>query len=104
MRGADFLVARGLDKILERLIESIYDKKYKVNYIEKISEETNKIIKQRRTQLEKMAIEHVASEIDFENLNKPKQKNDNENQKSKTSVGVGVPDDPQKERRIKWKT
>lgn len=75
MKGASFLKARNLDKILEKLIESLYKKNYKVNYIEKISEENAKIIKQRKEQLEKMAIETISSQIDFENINKKPESN-----------------------------
>lgn len=75
MKGANFLKARSLDKILEKLIESLYKQSYKVNYIEKISEENAKIIKQRKQQLEKMAIENIASQIDFENINKKPESN-----------------------------
>ena len=84
MKGADFLNARGINVILEKLIESLYMKKYKVIYIERISEETLKILEQRKKHLEVMALEQVASSINIEkneesNIHKKQNNKPNDN-------------------------
>ncbi len=70
IKGANFLIARGLDKTLEKLIESLYKKKYKVTYIENLSEEIKNIIKKRKEQLEKTALEKLTSTITIESAEK----------------------------------
>ena len=72
MKGADFLNARGLNVVLEKLIDSLYMKKYKVIYTERISEETLKILEQRKKHLEDMALEQVASSINIEKIEENK--------------------------------
>lgn len=75
VKGADFLKVRKLDKMLEKLIESLYKEKYNVIYIENISNETNQAIENRKKSLEKIAIENITSTIDFENLNNKSKSN-----------------------------
>lgn len=86
MKGADFLNARGLNVVLEKLIESLYMKKYKVTYIERISEETLKILEQRKKHLEIMALEKVATSIDIEKNeeNKIHKKQNNKSKENKS--------------------
>ena len=86
MKGADFLNARGLNVVLEKLIESLYMKKYKVIYTERISEETLKILEQRKKHLEDMALEQVASSINIEKIeeNKVHKKQSNKINENKT--------------------
>ena len=86
MKGADFLNARGLNVVLEKLIESLYMKKYKVIYTERISEETLKILEQRKKHLEDMALEQVASSINIEKIeeNKVHKKQNNKTNENKT--------------------
>ncbi len=85
MKGADFLNARGLNVVLEKLIESLYMKKYKVIYTERISEETLKILEQRKKHLEDMALEQVASSINIEKIeeNKVHKKQSNKTNENK---------------------
>ncbi len=104
MKGADFLNARGLNVVLEKLIESLYMKKYKVTYIERISEETLKILEQRKKHLEIMALEKVATSIDIEKNeenkihkkqnNKPKENKSKEKETKQVSQNDYVPAPP----------
>ena len=85
MKGADFLNARGLNVVLGKLIESLYMKKYKVIYTERISKETLKILEQRKKHLEDMALEQVASSINIEKIeeNKVHKKQNNKTNENK---------------------
>ena len=57
VKGADFLKAKSFDKELRKLIKNIYGKDYKIELIEKISEEDLKIAKERMKRAEKLAVE-----------------------------------------------
>ncbi len=63
VKGADFLIARGFDKILENIIMNFYDEKYKVKYIEKIDEQMVHKYEENARLTEKLAIELAEQEI-----------------------------------------
>lgn len=62
VKGAEFLTARGFNKILEQIFFSVYKKTYKVNFMEKLSEETVELYENRAKQAEKLAIEVAKQE------------------------------------------
>ena len=62
VKGADFLIARGFDKTLEKTLKSLYGKTYKVKYIEDIQEEEMQKIEQKCKLTEKYEIEKAISE------------------------------------------
>ena len=59
MKGKMVLVAKGFDQILSKIIEDIYGLKYKVQFVENISEEAVKQYMEHAMQLEKEAIAHA---------------------------------------------
>jgi len=69
VKGKEFLEARKLDKILETLINDIYDKKYKINLIENLSEETMNLLENKSIEAQKQAIEIAKREIILEKEN-----------------------------------
>ncbi len=66
VKGADFLVARGFDKALEKTLKGLYAKRYKVTYVENLQEEDMKKIEQKCKLTEKYEIEKAISEIGVE--------------------------------------
>ena len=56
MKGKMVLDAKGFDQILSKIIEDVYGKKYKITFVENISEEAVKEYMQHAMQLEKEAI------------------------------------------------
>ena len=66
VKGADFLTARGFDKVLENTLKSLYGKAYKVSYIEDLQEEEMQKIKQKCELTEKYEIEKAISEVSVE--------------------------------------
>ena len=66
VKGADFLTARGFDKILEKAILNFYNEKYKVKYIEKIDEKIVHKYEENARLTEKLAIELASQEIQVE--------------------------------------
>ena len=96
VKGADFLVARGFNKVIEDFIYNIYRQKIKVECIEKIDEELVKKYEENARRAEKMAIELAEQEISWEEEknnteikvnNKEKLKN-NENQNSMQTIAT----------------
>ncbi|MCI8482219.1 MAG: hypothetical protein HFJ27_03945 [Clostridia bacterium] len=63
VKGADFLVARGFDKALEKTLKSLYKEAYKVTYVEDLQEEDMKKIEQSYKLTEKYEIEKAISEM-----------------------------------------
>ena len=63
VKGADFLQARGFDKILEDTLKNLYSQNYKVNYIEQLQEETIQEIARKSKLTEKFAIEKASQEL-----------------------------------------
>ncbi len=63
IKGAEFLIARGIQKKLESIIFNLYETNYKVNFIEEIKEETIKAIENKSKLTEKFAIEKASQEI-----------------------------------------
>ena len=96
VKGADFLAARGFNKVIEDFIYNIYRQKIKVECIEKIDEELVKKYEENARRAEKMAIELAEQEISWEEEknnteikvnNKEKLKN-NENQNSMQTIAT----------------
>ena len=89
IRGADFLRARKLDRELERVIKNLFGYNYKIEFVEKINEEDEKILEEKREFSKKQAIEkaleHMAigEEIAEKKVQKQKgKKSQNENNKN----------------------
>ena len=57
IQGADFLRARKLDKELEKVINDLFGKDYKIKFVEKIDETEEKQLKERQDLSKKKAIE-----------------------------------------------
>ena len=70
VRGADFLIARGFDKILERAILNFYNEKFKVTYVEEIDEQIIHKYEENARLTEKLAIELAKQEIHVEEKEK----------------------------------
>ena len=92
IKGADFLRGRKLDRELERVINNLFGYNYKVEFVEKINEEEEKALEEKRNQSKKMAIqkalEHMAigEKIAEEKANKAKSaKSNKENNKDEKS-------------------
>ncbi len=62
IKGADFLKSKKTDKELEKVLENIFGKKYKVNLEEKLSQEEIKEIKEEIAEVQKKAIEQIEEE------------------------------------------
>jgi len=65
-KGKEFLIAKGFDKILSKLLLDIYGKKYKVSYIEDISEELLKKRLKEAEELQKQVILEAQKEAVIE--------------------------------------
>jgi len=98
VKGAEFLEARGFEKILETLLKNYYNANYRVKYIEKLSMEKLEKYENRAKLAEKLAIELAQAEANLE----PENNNvgadsisENQERNAAKCVGVGVPDDPQ---------
>ena len=78
MKGAEYLTARGFNKILEELIFNLYGKKYKVEYVERLDEELLKKYAESAKRAERLAIElaeqEIVSDIGAEEITIPKEK------------------------------
>lgn len=75
VKGADFLQARGFEKILEDTLKSLYSQNYKVRYIEELEEETIEEIARKSKLTEKFAIEKASQELqEMEQIAKEEQK------------------------------
>lgn len=85
IKGADFLRARKLDRELERIINNLFGYNYKVEFVEKINEEDEKALEEKREFSKKQAIEkaleHMAigEQIAEERVNKEKKEKIKEN-------------------------
>ena len=69
-KGAEFLVKRNFDKLLEELIYRIDKERYKVEYVERIDQEAIKKYEENAKLAEKLAIEIAQQQMyaDAENL------------------------------------
>lgn len=76
VNGADFLTARGFDKIVEGKLKSIYNKKYKVKFVENIQADEVQKIEQKCKMTEKYEIEKAISEVQSALENEEKQVKD----------------------------
>lgn len=75
VKGADFLQARGFDKILQDTLKNLYAKTYQVKYIEQLEEETIQAIARKSKLTEKFAIEKASQELqEMEQVAKEEQK------------------------------
>ena len=66
VKGAEFLEARGFEKILETLLKNYYNANYRVKYIEKLSKEKLEKYENRAKLAEKLAIELAQAEANLE--------------------------------------
>lgn len=64
VKGAEFLTLRGFDKALEETLTSLYNKRYKVKYVEEIQQEEMQKIEQKCKLTEKYEIEKAISELE----------------------------------------
>lgn len=83
--GSDILYAQKIDEILSNIIERIFDKKYKINYIDSNSEERKKNVLESSQKMQKNIILEFQSKINTQfdsdkNINVQKQENNNINQ------------------------
>ncbi len=62
LRGAEILVARGIDNTMSEIINNIYGKKYKINYFDNESEETIEEYKENARKMEEEAIRRANAE------------------------------------------
>ena len=88
VKGKDFLLTKGFDKILEETLLNFYGQTYKVNYIEKIDETLIQKYEENIKRIEKMAIETAEQEIQTES--KPSS-NQGEETQNASSVEGNVP-------------
>ena len=100
IKGAEFLIARKLDRELERVISNLFGYSYKVEFVENINEEDAKALEQRREQSKNMAIqralEHMAigEQIAEEMANKNNQKKQENKPKKETFDEKNMPPIP----------
>jgi len=64
MKGKEVLEARGFDKILSEIIQNVYGKKIKVQYVENVTEEMLKHIQEQAIQYEREAVEQAQREAE----------------------------------------
>ena len=62
IKGADFLKARKLDKEIQRIIQNLFGKKYKIEFIETLSKEEQKQIKEKNDKQRDEELEHIVEE------------------------------------------
>ena len=62
IKGADFLKARKTDKELEKVLENLFNKKYKIDIVEELSKEEIDKIKQDIEETQNIAISHIEEE------------------------------------------
>lgn len=65
VKGRDILIARNMDNALADLIEYLYDKRYKIEYIENVSEEKIQAMEEKLKEEEHEAIQRI------QNVEKP---------------------------------
>ena len=75
LKGAEILTMRGFEKILEDTISNIYNKKYKVEYLDNSEEEYKKICEEHAKFAEKLAVQLAQKEMAIvpEEETKPKE-------------------------------
>ena len=107
-KGKMVLDAKKFDEILSKIIENIYGLKYKVVFVEDISEEATKLYFEHAMKLEQEAIKQaqmMAAEVldsggdktGKENKNKEISKNKEQNTPQEISVSIEVPQDKEEE-------
>ena len=85
VKGRDFMVARGFEKLLEDILLNFYGQKYKVSYVEKLDQELVKRYEENTKRIEKIAIELASQEITADLEEK------------KVNVGVSLQGDPKEQ-------
>ncbi len=87
-KGADFLQARGYDKVLAEVIHNLYNKKFIIKFRENISEEAIAQYEENLRLMEKMAIEkHTVTYVEDkseEEIKKEKEKKKKKNETKET--------------------
>lgn len=84
-KGADFLYARGYDKIISEIIKNLYNKKYKIKIIENISKEAMAQYQENLRLMEKMEIEkHIVTYVEDKEEDKKPEKVTKEKKEDKT--------------------
>ena len=95
IKGKDFLISSGFEKILQHIISIFYGVELKIQYIERIDKELVKRYEENARRTEKMAIELAEQEINFEaienNDSSKSNKKPNENVKGNSSQGMDAP-------------
>ena len=66
VKGEDFLIASGFDKIIEKAISNFYNQDYKIKITEQIDTELVKKYEENTKRIERMAIELAEQEITWE--------------------------------------
>jgi len=84
-KGREFLIAKKFDEILSKLLLDIYGKKYKVSYIEDISEELLMKRREYAFELEKQAIIEAQKEVI---LNEEEKQEENNNKSNTTNAEI----------------
>ena len=80
MAGKEFLIARGMNKIFEETLENIYNRKFKINFIDEMSNEEKSHYKELTKSLEGEAINEVSKQLEKQHKKEEKeQKKDSEN-------------------------
>ena len=84
MKGKMVLDAKGFDKALANIIENIYGLKYKIIFVENISEEATKLYMEHARELEKQAI--MQAQIMAEEAREESQDLSNSNEKKENTT------------------
>ena len=67
VKGADFLTARGVDKELKTVIKGLFNKEYKINFIEDLEKcEVMNMYEEKSKRTEKLAIEKLMEQNEIE--------------------------------------
>ena len=74
MNGKDFLIARGMNTVFENTIENLYNKKFKMNFSEVMTNEEELKYKEFTKKLEDEAISEVAKQIEEVKIEKQQKK------------------------------
>ena len=66
VKGADFLTARGVDKELRNVVKGLFNKEYKINFIEDLEKcEVMNMYEEKSKRTEKLAIEKLMEQNEF---------------------------------------
>ena len=62
VKGKDFLISKGFEKILEDILTNFYGKKFKITYVENLNQDLLKQYEENNKQIERIAIELAEQE------------------------------------------